>query len=155
MKHLLLILPLLFVAPAMAQDEIAQAKKLEATAEKLLDQGKRVEAFDALAKAALLRDKARDRARVKAATSKKQPKKATQKKTTPKPKKPATVDQVHTRLDRALAKGDIKAAQAASKSLRRAHSGARKRQNSRLAALEKQLGMLEQQLNELRMLLER
>ena len=50
---------LLLALPAVAQDAIKmleQAKKLEARAEKMLDQGKRAEAFDTLARAAALRD---------------------------------------------------------------------------------------------------
>ena len=54
---------LLLVLPALAQDSddlLQKARNLERRAGKLLDQGKRAEAFELLAQAAELRDKVRN-----------------------------------------------------------------------------------------------
>ena len=137
---------LLITVCAVAQDgqrdkQIAQAKKLEARAEKLLDQGKRAEAFEALAKAAEIRERARAR--------KPQSKPKSKPKSKLKRRRADPVEIAHVELDLALKAGNVKAAMAASDRLRRA----RARQAAQIAALEKQLRALEQQMAEIRKLL--
>lgn len=167
MKHFVatplaaLVFGLLIVVSATAQDgpkkALVQAEKLEAKAEKLLDQGKRAEAFNLLARAADLREKDRANKSRKTPTAKKTKKPAPKKAGSQKAesRKPATVAQAHARLDRALAKGDVKAAKAASKALRNAHKRAHNQLEGRLAGAEKQLGLLERRLIELQKLIQR
>jgi hypothetical protein len=133
---------LLLALPAVAQDAnkmLEQAKKLEARAEKLLDQGKRAEAFDTLARASELREKAKA-----AAPASAKPKKKLKK------RKSGPAEIAHTELDRALKAGNVPMAQKASDKLRKARAA----QAKRISALEKQLRRMEQQLAEIRRMLD-
>ena len=138
---------LLITLSAVAQDgrdekQLTQARKLEERAVKLLDQGKREQAFDALAKAAEIREKLRTRASTKAKPKKKLPKGVKVR-----PVDPAGI--ALTELELALKKGNVKAAQKASVRLRMAMTA----QAKRVAALERQLSSLEKQMAEIRRLL--
>ena len=139
---------LLLALPVVAQDadkRLEQAKKLEAQAEKLLDQGKRAEAFDALARAAALREKVRAQGRTDA-----KPKKKKKAGKSLKVRKADPVEVAHTELDLALQAGNMEAARKASLKLRRARAA----QAERIAALEKQLRAMEKQLAEIRRMLD-
>jgi len=148
---------LLFAVPALAQDadkNLEQAKKLEAKAEKLLDQGKRAEAFEALAKASELRRKAQGEAKPAAkkpeqTDAKKADKPVAKPKPSPNPKKADPVDVAHAELDAALKAGNLEGARMASEHLRAAREG----QKKRIAALERRLHSMEQQMAEIRQLL--
>lgn len=133
---------LLLALPAVAQDAnklLEQAKRLEAKAEKQLDQGKRAEAFDTLARAAALREKAKSAA----PDSDKAKKKSRKRKADP-------VENAHTELDRALKAGNVQMARKASDKLRKARAA----QAKRISALEKQLRGMERQLAEIRRMLD-
>jgi len=133
---------LLLALPAVAQDAnkmLEQAKKLEARAEKLLDQGKRAEAFDTLARAAELREKAKAAAPASAKPKKKLKKRKAD---------PAQI--AHTELDLALKAGNVQMARKASAKLRKARAA----QAKRISALEKQLRGMERQLAEIRRMLD-
>jgi len=146
-------------AKPKADKRLEQAEKLEKQAARLLDDGKRKEAFDALAKAAELRRQAEGgattdgpkpgvQAAPKAAAD--QPEADQPKKAAPKAgKRTDEVETAHAALDEALRAGDMKAAQAASARLREA----RTRQAKRVAALEKRLRAMEKQLAEIRELI--
>jgi hypothetical protein len=148
---------LLFAVPALAQDadkSLEQAKKLEAKAEKLLDQGKRAEAFEALAKASELRRKAQGEAKPAAKKPDETEARTTDKpvakpKPSPNPKKADPVEAAHAQLDLALRKGDLEAARIASERLH----AAREAQAKRIVALERRLRSMEQQMAEIRQLL--
>ncbi|MHC4225441.1 MAG: hypothetical protein ACYSUN_15735, partial [Planctomycetota bacterium] len=104
-----------FVLPAAAQEReklLKQAQQLERKAEALLEQGKRGEAFDMLARAADLRERAR------AAPEKKAQKKAAKKKRKAKPAGKPAVDQAFKEMDAALKEGDLTAARKAAVHLR-------------------------------------
>lgn len=133
---------LLLALPAVAQDAnkmLEQAKKLEAKAEKLLDQGKRTEAFDTLARAAELREKAKSSAPASA-----KPKRKVKK------RKADPTEIAHTELDLALKAGNVAMARKASDKLRKARTA----QARRISALEKQLRGMERQLAEIRRMLD-
>ena len=110
---------------------------------KLLDQGKREEAFEALARAAEIREKLRTKA-PDVAQSKRKSSPAKLKKRTAGP-----VEVAHIELDLALKAGNVQAARKASARLRSAMAT----QSKRLAALEKQLSSMERQMAEIRKLL--
>ncbi|MHC4848800.1 MAG: hypothetical protein ACYTEG_10135 [Planctomycetota bacterium] len=133
---------LLLALPAVAQDAtklLKQAQKLEAKAEKLLDAGKRTEAFDTLARAAELRSKAKS-----SAPAKGKPKSQVKK------RKASPAEIAHTELDRALEAGNVQMAKKASDKLRKARAA----QAKRISALEKQLRGMEKQLAEIRRMLD-
>jgi hypothetical protein len=109
-------------ALALAQDAdtmLEQAAKLERAAEKLLDQGKRAEAFEALARAADLRERARRGAAPEAATP--APKTPEPRAKPQRERKPAKVDaskaagRAVAGLERALATGDMDQAREAAR----------------------------------------
>ncbi|MHC4818388.1 MAG: hypothetical protein ACYTF8_10070 [Planctomycetota bacterium] len=122
---------LLLVLPVLAQDAeelLKKAKALDAKAEVLLDQGRRVEAFELLAEAADLRAQARAKAKVPG-TAEKQPrpktKKAKKKKASKKAKKAKAtdprqaLDAAFQKLDQAVERGDMEGARAAAHEMRR------------------------------------
>lgn len=145
---------LLFAVPAYPQDtekNLEQAEKLEAQAEKLLDAGKRKEAFEALAKASELRRKAKGEAKPEAKKpDEPEPGKPVAKpKPSPNPKKADPVEVAHAELDAALQKGNLEAARAASGRLH----AAREAQAKRIVALERRLHAMERQMVEIRKLI--
>jgi exonuclease VII small subunit len=104
-----------FALPAAAQEReklLKQAQQLERKAEALLEQGKRGQAFDMLARAAELRERAR------AAPEKKAQKKAAKKKRKAKPAGKPAVEQAFKVMDAALKQGDLTAARKAAVRLR-------------------------------------
>ena len=140
----------LLALPALAQDKrLEQAEKLEKKAEKLLDQGKRKEAFEALAKAVELRRQAKEQPAAKPGR-KPAPKPEQKPKPTPNPPKADPVDVAHGDLDAALRKGNLEGAKKASARLHEA----RAEQAKRIAALERQLDDIRTQLDEIRALLQ-
>jgi len=137
--RILVVLALLALPEPARVKRLEQAGKLEKKAEKLLDQGKRTEAFDALARAAELRRKA-------AAKTEPEPKPNA----SPDPRAADPVEVAHGELDAALRKGDLEAARKASVRLHEARAA----QARRIAALEAQLDALREQVIEIRALLQ-
>jgi len=166
-----ILLALLILAlPVLAQDAdklLREAKALDAKAEVLLDQGRRAEAFELLAKAADLRAQAREATPGEAGKKAKPKKKAKKKKPQGKAKKaPApreALDAAFEQLDRALQKGDLEAARGAAHQMRRHLLRWTKQldaREKRLASqgsgsVEARIAALERQVKELRKLLDR
>jgi hypothetical protein len=173
---------LLLALPVLAQDAdelLKKAKALDAKAEVLLDQGRRAEAFELLAKAADLRAQARqasgtevpgaakEKAKAKAKQAKKErakkerAKKKAKKVRAPDPRQ--ALDTAFEKLDRALESGDMEGARAAAHEMRRhllrwtkqldAREKRLKGQGAR--SVEARIAALERQVKELRRLLER
>lgn len=128
---------------AEREKRIAEIRQLEATAEKFLDQGKRAEAFDALARAAVLREALKNGA--------------------PEADKPApsAIEQASAAFEKAVQSGDIAIIRKAAAVFRLAALEIERRQREQLDAergkrqrLEKRLGELEGQVAALKKLLE-
>lgn len=151
---LLAILPALPVLAQGKDDLLKQARALEKRASALLDQGKRGEAFDLLARAAELRERAKIADKGKAAPKEKQPK--------PKPKRArlSHMQQFERSLkgfDAAVQAGDMKRAREAAqrtrgvllnwaRSLEKAQPD---RTARRVARLEKQVAELRKMIAEM------
>ncbi len=160
---------LLLALPALAQDAeelLKKAKALDARAEALLDQGRRAEAFELLAKAADLRAQARAATAKPDPKAKKEKKKKAAKKVKGKAKAPdprQALDAAFQRLDRALEGGDMEAARAAAHEVRRHLLRWTKQLDAREKRLKKgaprsveaRVADLEKQVRELRRLLDR
>jgi len=169
---------LILALPVLAQDAdklLGEAKALDAKAEVLLDQGRRAEAFELLAKAADLRAQAREATRAEAPGE--AGKKAKSKKKKAKKKKPhgkarrapapaaprAALDAAFEQLDRALEKGDMEAARGAAHQMRRHLLRWTKQLDAREKRLASQgpgsvkarIAALERSVKELRKLLDR
>jgi hypothetical protein len=157
---------LVLALPVLAQDAeelLAKAKALDAKAEVLLDQGRRAEAFELLAKAADLRAQARrasppeargptgKQAEPKAKKAKKAAKQAKKRKAAD-PRQ--ALDAAFSKLDQALERGDMEGARAAAHEMRRhllrwtkqldarekrLRDGGSRSVEARIAALEKQV----------------
>jgi hypothetical protein len=167
-----ILLALLILAlPVLARDPdklLKEAKALDVKAEALLDQGRRAEAFELLAKAADLRAQARQATRAEAPGETAKPKKKAKKnkpegkaKKAPDPRE--ALDAAFEQLDRALEKGDLEAARGAAHQVRRHLLRWTKQldaREKRLAAqgsgsVEARIAALERQVKELRKLLDR
>jgi len=171
---------LLLALPVLAQDAdelLKKAKAMDAKAEALLDQGRRAEAFELLAKAADLRAQARKPSgtevpgaagdktektpkaakRVKAKKKKKKGKKVR----APDPRQ--ALDTAFEKLDRALKGGDMEGARAAAHEMRRHLLRWTKQLDAREKRLkdrgprsvEARIAALERQVKELRRMLDR
>ena len=172
----------LLALPVLAQDAeelLKEAKALDARAEVLLNQGRRAEAFELLAKAADLRAQARKLAKTEApgaakekakeqpkAKAKKAKRKKTQKKKVRKAKAPdprQALDAAFEKLDQAMERGDMEGARAAAHEMRRHLLRWAKQLDSREKRLkekgpksvEARVAALERQIKELRRMLER
>jgi hypothetical protein len=161
---------LILALPVLGQDAdklLREAKALDAKAEALLDQGRRAEAFELLAKAADLRAQARQATRPeagkKAKSKKKKAKKRPQKKAKKAPAPREALDAAFEQLDRALEKGDMAAARGAAHQMRRHLLRWTKQldaREKRLASqgsgkVEARIAALERQVKELRKLIDR
>lgn len=160
---------LLLALPALAQDAeelLEKAKALDARAEALLDQGRRAEAFELLAKAADLRAQARAAGTKPDPKAKKEKKKKTARKVKKKAKAPdprQALDAAFQRLDQALERGDMEGARAAAHEVRRHLLRWTKQLDAREKRLRKagprsveaRVAALEKQVKELRRLLDR
>ncbi|MHC4957419.1 MAG: hypothetical protein ACYTGN_03515 [Planctomycetota bacterium] len=176
-----LLVLLMLVVPLVADDKaelLKKAAELEKQATALLNDGKRQAAFDLLAKAAELRDKARRGAAEQPKKAKQDPKKAKKPAPVPDPvgkpqvtgkgkrnlkSFPATVDAQLKRFDAALAKNDMagvrKAAEATRQTLKRWNDALRKREKRAGQASQqkvlKRVQALEREVDELRKMLTR
>ena len=154
-----LLLALLLLIPTVLADENddlrKEIQKLEKRAEKLLNEGKRADAFATLARIAELRAKA------------KKGKKATRKVTAPPPprgdmratdaptaRRANRVGSAQAALDRALAAGDLKAARVANQAAKRERKKLRDAAQATNRRRAKRLGQLERQVAELKKLLQ-
>jgi len=124
---LVLLVPIYVVGAEDGDDLLKRARELDQRAEKLLDQGRRAEAFALLARASELRAEARgERQPAPAAADKPQPQKKKRKKAKAAPKKdrPRNVGKAANasleRLDKALEQGDMRGARAAASQTRNA-----------------------------------
>lgn len=160
---------LLLALPALAEDAeqlLEKARALDAKAEALLDQGRRAEAFELLAKAADLRAQARSAGQKPPPKAK--PNKAKKNKTPAKgkgakaPDPRQALDAAFRKLDQALEGGDMEAARAAAHEVRRhllrwtKHLDAREKRLQKQAprSVEARVAALEKQVRELRRLLD-
>jgi len=171
---------LLLALPALAQDAdelLKKAKAMDGKAEALLDQGRRAEAFELLAKAADLRAQARQAggtaapgaAEKKTKKAEKPAKKAKAKKKKKKVKKARApdprqaLDTAFEKFDRALKSGDMEGARAAGHEMRRHLLRWTKQLDAREKRLkdrgprsvEARIAALERQVKELRRMLDR
>ena len=144
---------LLLVLPALAQDSddlLQKARNLERRAGKLLDQGKRAEAFELLAQAAELRDKVRnpadrsDKQNAKAKAGKKAGEKA--------PPGKASMAALQ-RMQAALKGNDMNSARGAGVEAHRLLSAWAAQLSSRQNRLRKRVEAIEKQIAELRKLM--
>ena len=172
---------LLLALPALAQDAdelLKKSKAMDAKAEALLDQGRRAEAFELLAKAADLRAQARqaggtaapgaaEKKTKKTEKTEKPAKKAKAKKKKKKKKARApdprqALDTAFEKLDRALKSGDMEGARAAGHEMRRHLLRWTKQLDAREKrfkdrgprSVEARIAALERQVKELRRMLD-
>jgi len=153
-----LLLALLLLIPTVLADENddlrKEIQKLEKRAEKLLNEGKRADAFATLARIAELRAKAN------------KGKKATRKVTAPPPprrdmratdvpqRRGNRLGAAQAALDRALAAGDLNAARVANQAAKRERKKLRDAAQATNRRRAKRLGQLERQVAELKKLLQ-
>ena len=156
-----LLLALLLLIPTVLADENddlrKEIQKLEKRAEKLLNEGKRADAFATLARIAELREKAKKGSKAKPAAAKVTP--------PPPPRRDMRATDVPQRrgnrlgaaqaaLDRALAAGDLKAARSANAAAKKERQKLRRTQQQINRRRAERLGHLERQLAELKKLLQ-
>ncbi|MHC4953305.1 MAG: hypothetical protein ACYTGZ_05395 [Planctomycetota bacterium] len=170
MRLMIGLLALAVVAVAQDSDKNkarAEIKRLEARAEKLLADGKRVQAFDALARAAEIREKLegskakKAKGKTKAEAKPKQNPKP-KPKMTDRPKRAGNTQAAYAALARAIGAGNKEAAMKAAANLRNTQKRKEARLNQLLAAardrnseLAARLTRLEKQVAELKALMDR
>ena len=153
MKKLLVGL-LVLVAVAGAQDasredRLDQIKKLEARAERLLDAGQRAEAFDALARAAVLRDLLK-----KSPKAEPKPKRGAKTDAPATKRRPTEVQRASAALAKAVDAGNMEGVKRAARRLQRAAAAAEKRHREERKRLEARLNSIERQIAALKKLLD-
>jgi len=143
----IMALVLTVISVSDAQDgerekRLAEIKKLEQRAEKLLDQGRRTEAFDALARAALLRDnlKSPQRGRKKPKSDKPKAKGKAGK------RGPSDLQKASAALSKALESGNMQGVNSAAKRFQAVALQAEKRHRAQMAAARKDRNRLEARL---------
>jgi len=154
-----LLLALLLLIPTVLADENddlrKEIQKLEKRAEKLLNEGKRADAFATLARIAELRAKANKGRKATPKVAPPAPARGDMRATdAPTRRRVNPLGAAQAALDRALAAGDLKAARtanAAAKKERQKQRQAQQRVNRRRA---ERLGQLERQFAELKKLLQ-
>ncbi len=158
-----LLLALLLLIPTVLADESddlrKEIQKLEKRAEKLLNEGKRADAFATLARIAELREKAKSPKKVAPKVKRKvtpppPPRRDMRATDAATPRRANRLGAAQAALDRALAAGDLKAARTANAAAKNERQKLRKAQQQINRRRAERLGHLERQLAELKKLLQ-